>query len=218
MGDAHFGNRLKFRTVEHMSRGIMRRVEDQGARPRRDGRLQRVNVEFPVWDGQRDKHRLCVAEDRVGAVVLVERLKNDHFVARIDKRQKHRRHRLCSAAGHRDLSVRIHRHAVAREVLPRDGVAERFGAPRGGVLVEVATDGVAGGFLHFLWHGKVRKPLGEVHGAVLISDTGHFANDRLGERQGAAGIWHARKVIPLSAFSTATVSAVKRLAPDRLAG
>ena len=91
--------------------GIVRRVDDDRLGPRRERLAQAVDVERPVGLVERHEHRRRAGENRVGAVVLVERLEDDHFVARIDQRHEHGRHRFRRAAGHRHLAIGIDFHA-----------------------------------------------------------------------------------------------------------
>ena len=70
-----------------------------------NARVQLVGIEAPVRLAQPDVFRLGAGEDRVGAVVLVERLEDDHLVARIDARQHRRHHRFGRSAADRDLLV-----------------------------------------------------------------------------------------------------------------
>ena len=61
---------------------------------------------------ERNEDRLGVGEDRVGAVVLVERLEHDHLVARIHHGEQRGDHRLGGAAGDGDLPLGIHLEPV----------------------------------------------------------------------------------------------------------
>ena len=69
-------------------------------------------------------------EDRVGTVVLVERLEDDHFVAGIDDRHHRRDHRFGGAAADGDLALGIDRHALSARELRGDGVARTPSRPR----------------------------------------------------------------------------------------
>ena len=132
---------------------------------------------------QRDVARRGAREDRVGPVVLVERLEDDHLVARVDDRRHRRHHRFGRAAADRDLLVGDHLDAVAAGERLRDRLAKRARAPRDRVLVDVGVDGGAGGLLDRSRRRKIGKALREVDAAVRFAQPRHLADDRLGELQ-----------------------------------
>ena len=80
---AQLGDALELRPGQHPTGRIVRRAHDDRARARRERPRETVQVE---WLARRERHvdRSGAAQNRVGAVVLVERLEHDHFVSRID--------------------------------------------------------------------------------------------------------------------------------------
>ena len=168
-----------------MAGRIVGGADDDGLGLRTERGAQAVEVQR-LAGGHRDEHGTRVAQDRVGAVVLVERLEHDDFVAGIDDAQERRRHRFGRAAGHGDLRVRIDGEVVPLLVFRGQGVAEARGAPGDGVLIDVVADGASGGLFQDLRAGEVRKSLREVDGSVLGRETGHPANHGFGEAVGAA--------------------------------
>ena len=62
-------------------------------------------------------------QDGVGTVVLVERLEDHDFVARVDRRQHGGDHRFGRAATHGDLRVGVDRDPVTPGEVSRHGVA-----------------------------------------------------------------------------------------------
>ena len=96
---------------EHLAGRIVRRVEDDRFRLVVEGGGELVGIERPVGLParhrlvQRDVARRRAGQDRVRPVVLVERLEDDHLVARIDDRHHRRHHRFGGAAADRDLLV-----------------------------------------------------------------------------------------------------------------
>ena len=85
------------------------------------------------------------------------------------------------AAADGDLALGIERNALRLREFCRDGVAQRFRAPRDRVLVDVAVDCVFGGLLDFSGGGEIRESLREIHGAVLHGQPRHFADHRFRE-------------------------------------
>ena len=83
MALAQLGDRLELGPRQDAAGRIIGRADDDGARLGAEGPGQALEVDGP-FGGHRNEDRLCVAEDRVGPVVLVKRLENDHFVAGID--------------------------------------------------------------------------------------------------------------------------------------
>ena len=73
------------------------------------------------------------------------------------------------------------RHAVAARELAGDCLAQRSGAPRHRVLVDVALDGGARRVLDRLGGRKVGESLRQIHAAVLVIQSRHLADDRFGE-------------------------------------
>ena len=118
---------------------------------------------------------------RIGPVVFVERLEQDHLVARVEHGQQGGDHAFGGAAADRDFALGIEFQAIGAPVLGGDGVAEGLGAPGDGVLIDVGGDGVGRGALQRGGRGEIGKALGQVDGAVAEGQAGHFADDGFGE-------------------------------------
>lgn len=173
-------SRVKTRPV-----GLCGGVDDDGLGALGEGVAQALRVEVPARRFERDEDRLGAGEDRIGAVVLVERVEDDHLIAGVDQGEEDGGHGLRGAARHGDLLVGVDRVVVHAVVLLGDRQPQRRRPPRDRVLVHVAVDGGARGVLHHLGHGEVGKALREVDRAVLLGDACHLADDRLGEARGA---------------------------------
>src|SRR5439155_19738294 len=186
---AQLGDRLEVPARQHAPRRGVRRADDDRAGALRERRPESVDVELCAR-GDRHEDRFRAAQDRVGPVVLIERLEHDHLVARIDDGEQRRRHRLGRAAGDGHFGLWIDGHAVPLGVLPCQGVTQPLGAPRDGVLVHVVADGAGGGFLQHVGAGEVGEPLRQVDRAVLVREPGHAADYRFGEAVGAVGGVH----------------------------
>ena len=166
-------------------------------------------MDLPVRRLHRHEHRLRAGENRGRTVILVVRLEHDYFVAWIDQRQEHRRHRLRRAAAHRDLPLRIYLHPVPAPVLLGDRQPERWTPPGDRVLIDVATDRCARRILHRLGHWEVGESLRQIDRAVLVRHASHLADHRLRKRAGALrgrcagrnilGVCHSIIVVRISA-------------------
>jgi hypothetical protein len=158
-------------------------------RSRREGGGEQVEVERAAGL-ERHVHRARVRQDRVGAVVLIERLEHDHLVAGVHQREQRRDHRLGGAAGDGDLALGIGLEPVALRVHPRQHVAEPVGTPGDRVLVDVGPDGADCCLLEGLGRWKIGEALGEIEGVVLTREPRHAPDHRLAEAVGASGCGH----------------------------
>ena len=189
---AQAGDEFQFLPAEHLPGGIIGRIQNDrlGARGKRAPQF--LPVEVPVRLAQRDEARGGAAELRIRPVVLVKRLEQDHFVARVDHRQERRNHPLRGAATDRDFTLRVELHAVGAGVLGGDGVAQRLGAPGDGVLVDVRADGFRRGLLERFGSREIGESLSQVDGPMAHRQAGHFADYGFGETERAA----AAKTLP----------------------
>ena len=115
---------------EDAARRIVWRVEDEGARLRGECATESIGIQGPRRGLQRDEHGARAGEDAVRSVVLVKRLRDDHFVARIQECEERRRHGLRGAAGHGHLALGIDLEVVHPPVLFGDREAQDGSDPR----------------------------------------------------------------------------------------
>src|SRR5260370_18905927 len=102
----------------------MRRIYDYRLGPGVERLLQLAPVERKVGISQRDVTRGRAGQDRVGSVILVNRLEDDDLVARVDHREQARDHRFGRAACHRDIALGVAFESVIRARLFSDRLAE----------------------------------------------------------------------------------------------
>ena len=184
---AEVGDQLQLVLAKDLARRVVRRVDDDRPRPRGDRRAKLIGIDRPVRLVQRDVAGDGSGQDRVGAVVLIERLEDDHLVARVEQPEHRRDHPLGRTAGHRDLRLRIdHPAGVEAGGLRCDGIAERLRAPGDRVLVHVRIDRGGGGRFQLRRTGEVGKALGEADRPRLDRQAVHVADDRLREGRGLA--------------------------------
>ena len=181
---AQLGDRLQLHAREDLARGVVGSVDDDGPRALREGALQLRGVEVPLRRPQAYEARHRAGEDRVGAVVLVEGLEDDHLVAGIEHREKGGNHGLGRPARDRDLTLGVHGQAVEPLELPRDGLAQRPRPPSDGVLVDVGGNGAARRFFHLFGSREIGEALGEVDRPVQLRQARHLADHRFGEALG----------------------------------
>ncbi len=171
---AQLGYPFELGARQHVAGRVVRRAQDDGARTLGERLRQPVEIERPPRL-DRNEYRFGAAENRVGAVILVERLQHDHLVARIDQRQHGGRHRLSRAAGDGDLGLGIDRHAIPVRILLRQRIPQALRPPRHGVLIDVGADRLRGRLLQHLGAREVGKALRQVDGVVLGGEPRHAA-------------------------------------------
>lgn len=186
---AQVGHELQLLAREHLARRVMRRVDDDasGLLVERGAKLHGIDGPVGLVEGHVARDR--VGPDRVGSVVLVERLEDDDLVARVQEAEHRRDHRLGGTAGDGDLGLGVDL-LPAREVARGDGgdgIPERLGAPGDGVLVDVRVDRIGDRSLELRRAGEVGEPLGQADGTGRDRQPVHLADDRFGESIGLGG-------------------------------
>ena len=170
---------------ENLAGRVVRRVDDDRPGPRRHGGAQLIGVDRPVRFVERHVARRGPGEDRVGAVVLVERLEHDDLVARIEQAEHRRDHSLRRPAHHRDLGVGVGLPArIEASGLRGDGTPERRRAGDDRVLVDVGEQRGRGRLLELRGGREVREALGQADGAGLDRQAVHLPDNGLGEALG----------------------------------
>ncbi len=145
--------------AENLSRGIVRRINNDGLGLVVECRGQFGLIKSPVRTAKLNESRSRAGDDRIRAVVLVERLEDDDFIAGIDHGQQHVDHAFGGSAADRDFAFRIDIDSQKAFCLYGQGIAELFRTPGDGVLVDVGENRIGGGLLQDFGRGKIRKPL-----------------------------------------------------------
>ena len=210
---AEIANKFQFFAREYFSRGIVRRIDDDGLGLGAEGARQFVAIEIPVRRLQLHEARRGAGKNRVGAVILVERLEDDDFVAGIDDAHHGGHHGFGRAAADGDFALGIDAHALRALEFPRNGVAQFLRAPGDGVLVDVVGDGLARGFLDFFGRGKIRKSLRHVDGVMLHGQARHFANHGFGESLGLGGQFFLHGGRELARAGGVSLARAQRVSP-----
>jgi hypothetical protein len=182
--DAQGGDCLELLQAEHGAGRVVRRVDQDGARPGRHGGAQGVDVQRQAARrvlAQADGHARRAGHGHGGGVRVVVRLDQDHLVAGLDQRQQRGRDRLGGTDGHQDLGVRVVREPVPRTVRG-DGAAQHRHAGAGRVLVHARPDRRLGRREHRRRAIGVGEALTEVDGVVLHGQRRHLREDGRRER------------------------------------
>ena len=193
---AQVGDKVELLARKDLAAGVGRVAQDNGLGfVVAEGRLEDLAIEVEGGRVQRHVDGLSAREDRVGAVVLVERREDDDLVAGVRDRHHGGHHGLGGATRDHDVLVRVDRHAHKVLLLGGERLAHGLGAPGDGVLVieRLGVGGNGAEAIEQLRRGiEVREALREIDGAVLIRDTRHAADDRIGECRRAVGeFFHA---------------------------
>ena len=209
MLQAQVRDELELVAAEDLAGRVVRRVDDDRPGPRRHGGPQLIGIDCPVRFVERHVSRGSPGEDRVGAVILVERLEHDDLVARVEQAEHRRDHPLGRAAHHRDLGIRVRLPArVEAGGLGGDGPPERRRAGDDRVLVDVGEERGRGRLLELDRGREVRKALGQADGAGLDRQAVHLPDDGLGEALGlSADAAHGKLLCQAAAASDTRVAA-----------
>ena len=193
---AQVGDKGELLARKDLAAGVGRVAQDDGLGVVvAEGRLEDLAIEVEGGRVQRHVDGLSAREDRVGAVVLVERREDDDLVSGVRNRHHGGHHGLGGAACDYDIFVGVDRHAHKVLLLGGKRLTHGLGAPGDGVLVierlGVAGDGAQA--VEQLRRGiEVGEALRQVDGAILIGDARHAADDRIGKRCRTVGeFFHA---------------------------
>jgi len=184
---AELGDVAELSVGEDFAGRVVGRIEQNEFGALRKG-LRQIGLRIPPatvlgigWveaDGQHG----AAGHDDVGQVGVVGRLKDHHFVARIDERKHHVAEELGGATRNTDFGEGV--DVVSSPASPggRDGLAQTRQAGHGCVLVEVGIDGSNGRLFDEIGASEIREALAEVDGLVLDGERTH-----LGKNGGAEG-------------------------------
>src|SRR5262249_28657545 len=171
---ALLADQLEFPAGEYLARRIIWSVYNDrlGIVVERRGELRRIDR--PVRWMKRDESRSGARKNRIRAVILIEWLKYNDLVARVDDGHQGRHHRFGRTAGDRYLTLGIYFHSDIPRSLLGNCISEVFGAPCNRILVYVRHDGVASRKLDLLRRREIRKYLGQVYCAMHLGLASHL--------------------------------------------
>ena len=131
------GDGRERRGRDHAAGGIVRRVEQQDARTRRDARLERGEIHVEALRGQQRHGHDARPEELGDGIVVGERgARDEHLVAGFEQRD-HGEEQDRLGAGRDDDVRRLARDPATLAPLRGDGATE-LGQPRGRTVVRVA--------------------------------------------------------------------------------
>ncbi len=163
---------------EDLAGGVVRRVEEQHARVRRDGALERVGVERPVGRAQLHDASVRAGERDARGVRVVVRLEGDDVAPRLAQREQRRGDRLGRARGDQHLGVGVVLERPPLRLVGGDRVAELGDADAGWVLVVAGADRLDGGVEHLGGTVLVGEALAEVDRTGGDGQRRHLGEDR----------------------------------------
>ena len=178
-------DRLKLGAREDAAAGVGGVAQDERLHAvLRHGGLERGLVEGEGGRHERHVDGLGVAQNRVGAVVLIEGREHHDLVAGVAHGVHGAHHGLGAAAGDDDVLVGVDVDAHEAALLGGERLTEVLRAPGEGVLVRALVGDLRQAVEELLGRVEVGETLGEVDGAVLERHAGHAADDRVGEAVG----------------------------------
>ncbi len=175
---------------EHVSRGVVRRVEYQQAGAVGDGGPQRVDVQREVGASHPDGPVGAAGNGHVGAVGVVPRLEEHDLVARLAEGEHCGRDALGRAGTDSHLGVRVPGGSAEPLLVGGHGLAQLGQPDAGCVLVAAVTDGRDGGVEDLGGAVVVGEALPQVHGVVLAGQRRHGREDgRADSLEPACEVW-----------------------------
>ena len=156
---------------------VVRRVEHDQARARRDGGSQLVKRDAEVRRIQRDRHDFATGQFNRWNVAVIRRLENDDFVARMHAAQHRGQQRLRGTGGNGDLAVGVVGVAVQVGDFRGDGLAQRRHARHRRVLIQARAHGVGHRIDDARVAVEIRKALAQVDGLFLRGQRRHHGED-----------------------------------------
>ena len=176
---------LQLLAGEHFAARIGRVAQDDGLRVLTERVLKHICVKVKIRRHKRHINRLCAGQDGVRAVVLIERGKNDDFIARIGDCHHRSHHRLGAAAGRDNFGVRVNPASHEIGLLGGQRFAEVLRTPGDGILVVILVGHLRQTVEQLLRRLKVRETLRQVNRVILHGNARHAADDRVGKAGGA---------------------------------
>jgi len=179
---------------QHGRGRVVRRVDDDHARARRDRGRDLVPVHAEILGRQldRDRRRALHAHDR--RVAVERRLEIDDLVARMHERADRRVEPFARARDHGDLGRRIVTGAVQRLGLLREPLAQRRDAGHRRVLVVAVAHRARDALDERRIRREIRRALRQVQRVVLRGELADHGKDRRADvgqfRTGCSGASH----------------------------
>src|SRR5208282_2344084 len=156
------------------ARWVVGSVDHNRLSMRTERRFELGAIDREIGRVERDVARRRAGDYHVGAVVLVERLEDDHLVAGIYHRQHARDHGLGRTAGDGDVAIGVAFDSIVGADLVGDRAPQIGRAVRDRVLVVILVDRALGGLFELARGRTIGKALGQIDGAGRERPTGHL--------------------------------------------
>ena len=173
---------LQLIAAEDLAAGVRGVAEDQRLGPLCKALFNEAEVKLIGRRDQRDIDGFRPGEDGICAVVFVKRREDHDLITGVADGHHRGHHGLGAAAGDADLGVGVHFMMEGGARLFRQCFAEILGAEGHGVLVRAFVSRLSQCVQQFLRRVKIREPLRQIDGVILVVDTGHTADDGVGKR------------------------------------
>ena len=170
--------------------GVVRAVDDQQARARRDGGRDPGKVGTEAAGRQRHPHGHAAGHLDIGHIAVVAGVEHDDFVARMHGGQDGGENGLSGAGGDGDFAARVIAAAVQRLDLGGYGLAQRGPARHGRVLVVTGAHGVVDSVEQPGVAAEVGEALAQIDGLVLGGQRRHDGENggaHIGQLAGEVG-------------------------------
>ena len=165
--------RFKISGTPYRPAGIVRRVDDDHAGPRRNQRLDLIPIRQVIGGAEQGMHHPAAIQFDRRAVSVIDWRENDGLIARPDAGGDGGKDGLGGASGHRDLVLNIIVSAIKRRHLGANGGAQRCHAGHRCVLVLARGHVVGHPLQQTLRRIEVGKSLRQIDRAVLRRQARH---------------------------------------------
>ncbi len=174
---SRIGQRAHVVGREHCPRRVMRAVDHQQPRARRDRRLHLAPVHCERPRIQRHMHGARTGQLDGGLIAVVSRVEHDHLLAGTHHAVDGVEDRLRGTTGHGDLDVGIDLCAIAAQRLAGDGLAQRRRPGHRRILVVALAHRPIQRLDQPRRHREIREPLAQVDRLVLSRQLRHHSED-----------------------------------------
>ena len=184
---AEIGNQVKFLARINLAGRIVRRIDDNGAGAGVESSCKLVRIEAPLVTAQRHIVRSKSRHHHVGHIAVIDRLEDDHFVARIGQSQDRGENRFGGAGGDQNLGLPIDLLTVKTLRMACHRFAQDRHADARRILVQLDLNRFHSRSQNFRRTIEVRRALAEIDCVALsrqIIDLDEYRGAKSGDPPG----------------------------------
>jgi hypothetical protein len=175
------GNRLKLLHREHLAGRVHRVVDQDRLRVFRKGVLERAQVQPPVRRGDAEADGNSPGPLYQRQIAVIERLDEDHLVARLQQSQEGVGQGLGRTRGHHDLRLPVDVEPVEALVGGGDGLTQFGQSQHRRILVRPLHQRIGGHATNVLRPVHIGKALPQIDGAARDGKSRHGFENRGGK-------------------------------------